>query len=144
MIKFNKEQFIGKYHNEIKLIAGTLNIDFVSCIYNPDNKTVDFYKSNLSNKPVFIQIVDYDDKVIVLNNTLVYILPNMDLSRYLNKLLYTYKIPVEELKSCIYDIDYVLEGDLLDIVSLYFKKLCEKYPSDQELGEEFRAKYGNR
>lgn len=105
--KITKAQFIDKYCDDIKKIAGTLDVDFISCIYNSDSKTVDLYDCNLIDKPLFIQLVDYEDRIEILNNTLYYVVLNKESVKGKRiKLTSTYRIPVEELHSCIYDYDY--------------------------------------
>lgn len=105
-----KEQFIDKYTSEIKLAVGTLDIELIACVYDKFNNSIDLLGGQLFNKPIFIRLIDFEDKTVVLNNTLFYCIGKPNLSSYKHKLLDKYTIPIEMLTSFIYDEEYFYKG----------------------------------
>lgn len=140
----NREQFIDKYHKEILLCSGTLDIKLINCVYDKFNNSVDILVSDTTNKPTYIQLIDFEDNPLVIDNTLFYILPK-DIEavyfKYKHKLYSKYTVPIQELISVIYDVDYYINAKQ-DSQSI--KLLCDKYPNSFDLGEEVRKLYGRK
>ncbi len=126
----NKEQFIDKYHNEIHSLVGTLDIELLTCVYESFTKTIDILATSITDKPTFVQIVDFEDKLVILNNTLFYILPR-DIKgvyfRHKHKLYSKYQVPIAELLSFIYDVDYYYEDkEIISRITQEAKDVLDK------------------
>lgn len=140
----NREQFIDKYYKEIHLCSGTLDIKLINCVYDKFNGSVDILGTDITNKPTFVELIDFDDCSIVLNNVLFYILPKDIESiyfKYKHKLYSKYIVPIQELIPVIYDVDYYINTKE-DYKSI--KILCDKYSNNFDLGEEVRKVYARK